>query len=137
MILELMKFGDQTESYTIIKKIGEGGFGTVYLAKNRDGCFCALKEIHNPNKDSHEARSLKLYANALKDLSIDGIVSIEDIFQNGQKLYYTMPLADGVKNVPPEDGDWRPKTLDWAIEQKRKSESWFSKDEILKIFSQL
>lgn len=134
MILELMKFGDQTESYTIIKKIGEGGFGTVYLAKNRDGCFCALKEIHNPNKDSHEARSLKLYANALKDLAIDGIVPIEDIFQNGQKLCYTMPLADGVKNVPPEDGDWRPKTLDWAIEQKRKSESWFSKDEILKIF---
>ena len=81
MIFERMKFSNQVENYTIIKKIGEGGFGTVYLAKNRDGCFCAWKEIHNHNKDSHEARSLKLYANALKDLSIDGIVSIEDIFQ--------------------------------------------------------
>ena len=102
MIFERMKFSNQVENYTIIKKIGEGGFGTVYLAKNRDGRFCALKEIHNPNKDSHEARSLKLYANALKDLAIDGIVPIEDIFQNGQKLCYTMPLADGVKNVSPE-----------------------------------
>ena len=129
-----MKFSNQVENYTIIKKIGEGGFGTVYLAKNRDGRLCALKEIHNPNKDSHEARSLKLYANALKDLAIDGIVPIEDIFQNGQKLCYTMPLADGVKNVSPEDGDWHPKTLYWEIEQRRKSESWFSKDEILKIF---
>ena len=129
-----MEISSTIGGYVVIRKIGEGGFGTVYLAKSRDGRLHALKEIHNPEKDSHEARSLKLYADALKDLAIEGIVPIEDIFQSGRKLCYAMPLADGTQNTPPEDGNWRPQTLDWVIEQRRKSENWFSKDEILRIF---
>lgn len=129
-----MEISSTIGGYVVIRKIGEGGFGTVYLAKSRDGRLHALKEIHNPEKDSHEARSLKLYADALKDLAIEGIVPIEDIFQSGRKLCYAMPLADGTQNTPPEDGNWRPQTLDWVIEQRRKSKNWFSKDEILRIF---
>ena len=39
MIFEFMKFGGQTESYTIIKKIGEGGLEPYIWQKIGTGVF--------------------------------------------------------------------------------------------------
>ena len=124
----------QIYEYTVIRKIGEGGFGVVYLVQDSQKRFYALKEVHNPDKNSHEAHSLKLYSDSLKHITIDALIPIERIFQNDKKLCYTMPLADGIEDISPIDEDWRPKTLAWLIEERRKSSKWFSKDEVLEIF---
>ena len=125
-------------NYKLIRKIGEGGFGAVWLAQSlSDGSAVALKEIFSPSKSGHERKALEQYArlstcgNSDKSKPIDGVIPILDVFEEDGKLYYTMPLSDGTNtNAEPTDADWQPLTLEWLIENRRTAPSWFSAKEI-------
>ncbi len=118
-------------NYKLLRKIGEGGFGIVWLAqKMESGEFFALKEITSENISGHEIRALKLYAKKLKESSFEGVVPILDIIMENDKVYYTMPLCDGVNGTKPTDPNYTPLTLYQFIEERRKESKWFSKEEI-------
>lgn len=127
--------------YRLIRKIGEGGFGAVWVAKNtQDNSLVALKEILSPNQSGHERKALGRYAKlsyyseSESPAPIEGLIPILEVFVEDGKTYYTMPLCDGTdKGKAPTDSDWEPLTLDALIENRRSSEKWFSAKEIANI----
>ncbi len=79
--------------YEVIRVIGQGGMGTVYLCKNnRLGNLWAVKEtkINESEKINFLAES-----NILKDLVHDGIPRIVDIFYEYNYLYMVEDYIEG------------------------------------------
>jgi len=79
--------------YEIIKILGRGGMGTVYLCKNnRLGNLWAVKEVN-----SHCKNEINFLAepNILKNLSHIGIVRIIDIFYENDNLYIVEDYIEG------------------------------------------
>ena len=79
--------------YEIIKVLGRGGMGTVYLCKNnRLGNFWAVKEVNNQSKNQV---NFLAEPNILKNLSHLGIVRIIDIFYENDNLYILEDYIEG------------------------------------------
>jgi len=79
--------------YEIIKVLGRGGMGTVYLCKNnRLGNFWAVKEVNGQWKDKIDFLA---EPNILKNLSHIGIVRIIDIFYEDDNLYIVEDYIEG------------------------------------------
>lgn len=79
--------------YEIIKVLGRGGMGTVYLCKNsRLGNFWAVKEVNSQWKDQVDFLA---EPNMLKNLSHSGIVRIVDIFYEDDNLYIVEDYIEG------------------------------------------
>lgn len=123
----------QIPGYSLYRKIGSGGFGTVYLAKKEgeDG-FIALKFIRTQSA-KRERRALEKYA---RFPDKDNWVKILDWGDIGEAIFYTMPLADaliGSDSVPPEDFRWQEASLQKVIDLRRVSPNlpWFSRETIL------
>ena len=80
--------------YELLHLIGRGGFGQVWLCRNRhDGHFYAAKTIHKSNGIELEGvREYKKRAEANPYL-----VPIGHVGEAGEFYYYIMPLADDAK----------------------------------------
>ena len=120
-------------NYKIIRKIGEGGYGRVYLAKfGGSGLYVALKLIKTENA-ARERSALEKY---LKISGRENMAEILDCGSTGDFLFYSMPLSDPLDAAfPPEDFRWQPKSLQNLIAAKLDgaSKPWFSPGEILEI----
>ncbi|MGV8981748.1 serine/threonine-protein kinase [Clostridium sp.] len=80
------------EKYQVIKVLGKGGMGTVYLCKNtRYGNLWAIKEVIKDIKNT----GILTEANILKDLSHVGIRRIVDIFYENNYLYMVQDYVEG------------------------------------------
>ena len=80
------------QKYEVIKILGKGGMGTVYLCKNtRLGNLWAIKEVVQDIKNT----GILTEANILKDLSHLGIRRIVDIFYENNNLYMVQDYVDG------------------------------------------
>ena len=122
-------------NYEILREIGEGGYGKVYLAKlkNRDG-FVALKVITSKGIE-REQKALEKFLN-IPDRAC--MAEILEIGSSKDFLYYSSPLADPLdESFQPEDFRWQPKSLQNLIDKKLTDSSpeWFSHSEILEIIS--
>ena len=127
----------RTGGYTLLRKIGEGGFGSVHLAR-RDGAegFVALKLIRSEDAE-RERRAVEKYA-ALPDR--ENLVEILDYGVEGDTAYFAMPLADALETpsaFPPTDFRWQEKSLGNLIERQRERPvaPWFSREEIAEIIA--
>lgn len=122
-------------NYEIIRRIGEGGYGTVYLAKLKNRAeYLALKIIASKGIE-RERKALEKYLN-ISDRN--NMVEIIDFGSTKEFLYYCTPLADSLdENFQPEDFRWQPKSLQNLIERKLEGSStvWFSHSEILDMIS--
>ncbi|MBL4935714.1 serine/threonine protein kinase [Clostridium sp. YIM B02515] len=79
--------------YEVIKVLGQGGMGTVYLCKNnRLGNLWAVKET---KIDESEKINFLAESNILKDLVHDGIPRIVDIFYEQNYLYMVEDYIEG------------------------------------------
>lgn len=89
--------------YEIIKVLGVGGMGAVYLAQDLrfSGVtrMCALKEMTNNTPDPHVRRlavqNFEREANLLAQLRHSGIPTISDFFTEGVRSYLVMEYVEG------------------------------------------
>jgi serine/threonine protein kinase len=76
--------------YTLIKKIGEGGFGICYIAKDENNELYAIKKINIQNKDVRkEINFLEIMKKS--KYSVNFLESIE----KDNNIYIVMELCDG------------------------------------------
>ena len=81
------------EKYEIIKLLGNGGMGTVYLCKDiNSGELCAIKEIKEDNEFKIDILS---EVNMLNRLNHSGIPKIIDTFFINENLYMVEDYIDG------------------------------------------
>ena len=79
--------------YEVLKVLGQGGMGTVYLCKNnRLGNLWAVKEVNSKWKNQIDFLA---EPNMLKNLSHIGIVRIIDIFYEDDNLYMVEDYIEG------------------------------------------
>lgn len=81
--------------YKIVKKLGEGGYGSVYLASDTRlaGRKVAIKELHDPSPDSRQL--FQREATLLASLSHPGLVRVSDYFEEGGSSFLVMDYIDG------------------------------------------
>ena len=84
--------------FELLRRLGQGGEGTVYQARDRQGgAHVALKQLHPAGAAS--GASLKREFRALADLVHPNLVVLHELFHVGGQWFYTMELVDGVEFV--------------------------------------
>jgi cyclin-dependent kinase 2 len=99
--------GDPSERFQKIEKVGEGTYGVVYKAKEKNtGDLVALKKIRldteNEGVPSTAIREISL----LKELKHHNIVSLKDVIHSQKRLYLVFEYLDQdlkkfMDNAPP------------------------------------
>ena len=103
--------------YELIRPIGEGGFGQVWLAPNRiTGHLRAVKMIplHDSARTGAAGREImsitRLQANVRSEAA--NLLHIHHVGKTDTYLFYVMDLADDVTGCPPSnEPDYHPATL--------------------------
>ncbi|XP_058035892.1 serine/threonine-protein kinase Nek5 isoform X1 [Ahaetulla prasina] len=84
------------DNYVIIKMIGEGAFGKIFLArKKEDNQQCVIKEINLTKMPRKEKESSKKEATLLAKMKHPNIVAFYDSLQEKNNLYIMMEYCDG------------------------------------------
>ena len=86
--------GQKVGDYELIRKLGEGGNGIVYLAKGADGSECALKVTHpGADKDILARFKREILATALFDH--DNVIQIFDAGEYQKAYFMAMEVLEG------------------------------------------
>ncbi len=108
------------KDFEIIRSIGKGGFGSVYLVRDVTGTMLALKVVRRGEGVDYglydrEYNSLCSYRPLSgKHPNLLTILHIGLDEDNGF-FYYTMPLADNLAGAAGDPDTYRPKTLENVI----------------------
>lgn len=87
--------GTRIGQYTVLEKIGEGGMGAVWKARDEKlGRTVALKFLSKADSPDSRAR-FTLEARAASSLSHPGIVTIHDIFDHEDRSCIVMEFVEG------------------------------------------
>jgi len=125
--------GESLDGYCVIRLIGSGGFGEVWLCQSEAlGDFRALKFISatDPARLKKEFDALIRYRTAAGQLRSPSIMPIEHVNLGNDGLFYIMPLADGYGADDPQSPEWHPLTLDAIIAGRKGEPTWLTGDEI-------
>ena len=82
--------------FEVIRKVGHGGFGAVFLIKHKaSGAQCVWKTINTTTMDEEELETIKSEDKLLKELNHPHIVSCFNSFHHGDYFYMLMEYCDG------------------------------------------
>ena len=82
-------------NYEIIKKLGKGGFGSVYKVINKnDNKIYAIKRISIKGLSQKELDFIKNEANIISDIDNENIVKYHDSFYDDDYLNIVMDFCD-------------------------------------------
>ena len=91
--------GRQLRGYELIREIGRGGMGTVYLAERADGTYrkqVAIKIVHDEKKNSEILERFRREREILASLDHPNIAKLLDGGSTEEGLpYFVMELVDG------------------------------------------
>jgi serine/threonine protein kinase len=124
------------DGYRLIRPIGAGGFGTVWLAEGEStGDFHAVKIVDaSANALERELAAVRRFREFSRQMRSPHLIAIEHVNTHGSALFYVLPLADGGPSHKPINPDWIPDTLAARIEARKTAQTWFSSREILDAF---
>ena len=127
--------GAKIDGYRLLRPIGQGGFGTVWLCwSEASHGYHALKWVPGDAGGlQHEFDSLRKFQEISQRLRSPSLIAIGHINLLPTGLIYTLPLADGMEESDPSAESWRPMTLAERIDRKRACPEWLSSAEILQI----
>ena len=84
---------DPFDGYEILQRIGVGGMGIIYKAKQTNlSRLVAIKMLHNVR---HDRQRFQVEAEAVALLDHPNIVSIYEVGEHEGRPYFTMPFVDG------------------------------------------
>ena len=85
----------KNQEYTIIKELGEGGFGKVYQVLNeKENKYYAIKKILLKNLTEEEIESTKNEANILSNIKSEYIVNYYDSFKDDNSFNILMEYCE-------------------------------------------
>lgn len=101
----------------LLKLVGKGASGEVWTCRNEtDTSFSAVKIVRRGTRPEkvwyrHELKALRKYARIRR--KPDSLLDIKHVAVSEDKtfLYYTTPVADGVKGLDPSSTRYQPLTL--------------------------
>ena len=102
---------------SLLKLVGKGASGEVWTCRNEtDTSFSAVKIVRRGSRPEkvwyrHELKALRKYARIRR--KPDSLLDIKHVAVSEDKtfLYYTTPVADGVKGLAPSSIRYKPLTL--------------------------
>src|SRR4029453_14619391 len=105
--LERFMLGQAISHYRVIRTLGAGGMGEVYLAEDTKlGRQVALKVLaHETAHDPDRRARFEREARAVAALNHPGIVTIHSVEEDKALLFLTMEVVEGVtlsEGIPPE-----------------------------------
>ena len=80
-----------SDNYTLIKKIGEGSFGAVFLAKDKTGNLVAAKVEEKPTKERLK-NEYNIYKKILRNQDISGIPQVYNLIETPEYNILVMEL---------------------------------------------
>jgi serine/threonine protein kinase len=125
--------GEILDGYRLIRPIGSGGFGEVWLCQSDAvGDFRALKFIPATSTGHLEKEfdSICKYRAAATQLRSPSLMPIEHVNRRSDGLFYIMPLSDGYGVQDPTHEEWHPLTMAAILEGRRRESTWFTSEEI-------
>ncbi len=125
--------GQILDGYRLIRPIGRGGFGEVWLCQvEATAEMKALKFLpsSDPGQLERELASLIRYRSVTSEIQCPNLIVVEHINRISDGLFYVMPLANGLTDTLPEDPSWCPKTLAAVILQRMTVPQWFTPEEV-------
>ncbi|WP_098458413.1 serine/threonine-protein kinase [Flavimobilis soli] len=88
--------GDEVGGYTIVRPLGAGATGTVYVAEDGGGNQVALKMLHPAYAATPESRDRLLReVAAMRKVRDDAFVTVLDAEADGHEAFIVMELVDG------------------------------------------
>ena len=120
-----MKANLRSSKYSIVKKLGEGGYGKALLVRSKeDKRLYVMKSVKISNLSAKDKRDALREATLLSVLKSPFIVAFAESFEEKGTLYIVMEYADG--------GD-----LSQKIERRKRARKYFSEEDILHDFIQV
>ena len=93
--------GDRVGRYELIERVGVGGMGEVYAARDPElDRTIALKLLHHLRGDGGEARLVR-EAKAMAQLSNPHVIAVHDVGVHDGRVFFSMEFVDG-----PTLDDW-------------------------------
>lgn len=106
-------------NYPIVKKIGEGGMGRIYLVRDHDDTFWAAKEYKGDLTRSLLVHRFRREFRALQALDHPAIVKVKNLEYTQNQIFFLMEYINGtsmdmvIKQVQARDSEWIKKVLLW------------------------
>lgn len=114
----------QIEGYQILREIGQGGYGVVYMVKTDADQYEALKvvsrdQFENETPFNREISAIRKYKKVCD--RHPALIQIFHVKKDEDRFFYVMPLADPVGGIPIDDiPAYTPDTLDRRLARRNR-----------------